>query len=333
MTHKHSISVFPVVRRLLSGAGPLVAVLLLAACSANDPGARATGTSDSTESVNTDGTKTRLGESTPDWTLDDCKSAKWPKGDFQAFTAFCRAQAASARGNAESVRNLSTALDGDVSSHRATLAELNFADVPIWSDTDINEQFSRARDDRYLTQFDAAEPDFPRRMSWLFPDDGCFARAEQVDVRVAEAGKERPYKLFAFGDLRVKTDNSPEGWVYWRYHVVPVVKNGAGEPIVFDPALSPCKPLPYKQWLALMVDKITDYDNVAGGFGVALGDSWAYWPNSLPSGERSHSDDSLIDLQGNYLAEEWKRQSELGRDPTVILGEQPPWSGDACRGE
>src|SRR6478609_1144863 len=112
-----------------------------------------------------------------------------------------------------------------------------------------------------------------------------------------------------------------------------MVKNSAGEPIVFDPALSPCKPLPYKQWLALMVNDMADYDNVAGRFGVALADSGAYYPNSLASGEPPHSDDSLNDLQGYYLSEEWSRQTQLGRDPTVVLGEQPPWSGDACRGE
>ncbi|HYQ02231.1 MAG TPA: protein-glutamine glutaminase family protein [Polyangiaceae bacterium] len=232
------------------------------------------------------------------------------------------------------MRNLSTAVEGDVYSHRATLAELNFAEVPTWSDADISAQFARARDDRYLTQFDSTEPNFPRRMSWLYPDDGCFARAEQVDVRVAQAGKARPYKLFAFGNpLRVYTDNASGGMVEWGYHVVPVVKNSAGEPIVFDPALSPCKPLPYKQWLALMVEDMADYDNVAGRFGVALADSGAYYPTNLASGEPPHSAESLNDLQGYYLSAEWSRQTELGRDPTVVLGEQPPWSGDACRGE
>ncbi|HKO47318.1 MAG TPA: protein-glutamine glutaminase family protein [Polyangiaceae bacterium] len=226
--------------------------------------------------------------------------------------------------------SLSTADATDVFAGRTTVAELDFADVPTWSDADIIAQFAAARDDRYLTQTFPPEPNFQRRMSWLFPDDGCFARAEQVDVRVAQFGKTRPHKLFAFGPLRVYTDNAPSGVVEWWYHVVPVVKNSAGEPIVLDPAVSPCKPLPYQKWLALMVDDMAYYDDVAEGYGVALGDSWSYNPFSLSSGESPHSAESLETLQGIFLYSEWSRQTELGRDPDLVLGAKPPWRGDSC---
>lgn len=336
MTHNHSRPVFPVVRRLLRRACPLVSWLVLAACSANDsdPDARRSDpNSGPTESINASG-----GESSPRASARvssplDCSSASPPKADFQTFIATCRARAANARDRAESTRSHATNDAIDVYASRTTVAELDFADVPTWSDADILAQFASARDDRYLTQTFPPEPSFQRRMSWLFPDDGCFARAEQVDVRVAQFGKSRPHKLFAFGRerlLRVYTDNAPGGVVEWWYHVVPVVKNSVGEPIVFDPAVSPCKPLPYRQWLALMTDDMASYDDVADGNGVALGDSWSYDPYSLPSGESPHSAESLDTLQGIYLSAEWSRQTELGRDPNLVLGTKPPWSGDRC---
>ena len=334
MTHNHSTSVVPVVRRLVLRACPLVSWLMLAACSANDsfPGTSPDmGTSEPTESLNAGGRETRPGDSPQVSSSLDCYSAKPPKGDLQTFIATCRARAAKGRERAGATRSLATADATDVFDSRTTVAELDFADVPTWSDADINAQFASARDDRYLTQTDPPEPSFQRRMSWLYPDDGCYARAEQVDVRVAQFGKARPHKLFAFGHpLRVHTDNAADGVIEWRYHVVPVVKNGAGEPIVFDPALSPCKPLPYQKWLALMVDDMASYDDVAQGNGVALGDSWSYYPNSLPSGEPSHSAESLDTLQGYFLYAEWSRQTELGRDPNLVLGAKPPWSGNSC---
>lgn len=309
---------------------------MLVACSANDsyPGARLSPTSNPAESIDDGDRGFSPGGSSELSAPVDCNSATPPKGDFQTFIATCRARAASARGKRESARSLATAEQTDVYASRTAVAELNFADVPTWSDTDITAEFESARDDRYLTQTYPEESSFERRMSWLFPDDGCYARAEQVDVRVARFGKTRPYKLFAFADferpLRVYTDNAPDGVVNWWYHVVPVVKNGAGEPIVLDPAVSPCEPLPYKKWLALMVDDIASYDDVEHGYGVALGDSWSYVPSSLPSGEEPHSAQSLDALQGNFLYLEWSRQTDLGRDPNLVLGAKPPWS-DTCR--
>jgi hypothetical protein len=147
---------------------------------------------------------------------------------------------------------------------------------------------------------------------------------------VARAGKARPHKLFEFGPLRVDTDNASSGRIGWWYHVVPVVKNGSGEPIVFDAAVSPCKPLPYLKWLALMVDDMAAYDDLENDHGVALGDSWSYAPFSLSSGEPSHSSESLDTLQGTFLCSEWSRQTEFGRDPNLVLGATPPWSGSGC---
>jgi hypothetical protein len=50
----------------------------------------------------------------------------------------------------------------------------------------------------------------------------------------------------------------------------------------------------------------------------------------LSSGEPSHSEESLDTLQGSFLYSEWLRQTELERDPNLVLGATPPWSGDSC---
>jgi hypothetical protein len=174
-----------------------------------------------------------------------------------------------------------------------------------------------------------------RRMWWPFTDDGCFTREELVTVRVAQAGKPRPYKLFAFGrfqGLHVGTSNHPDGGVSWWYHVVPVVKNPAGQAIVLDAAVSPCRPLFWREWLGLMAPDITFFDDVAGGNGVTVADPNAYIPWSLVTGEPSHEQESLNDQVGVYLPAEWNRAQDLGRDPNAVLFATPPWSGYGCWG-
>ena len=254
----------------------------------------------------------------------DCKSAKVPKVDSKTYRDVCRARAAGER----SQQGISALSGPTVMDNQTQAYLLNTSNVPFWTDPDILAQFPLQRDARYMTH--PSNPSFQRRITWMYPDDYCFARAEQVAVRVAQAGKTRPHKLFAFGNsLRVSTDNHPQGEVFWWYHVVPAVRNNAGELIVFDAALSPCKPLPWRKWLALMVGDPSLFDTPGSGFTVALGDSWAYVPFSLASGEPSHSAESLND-EITVMPSEWSRQVELGRDPNVVLGATPPWSGYNC---
>ena len=79
------------------------------------------------------------------------------------------------------------------------------------------------------------------------------------------------------------------------------MKNSAGEPIVFDAALSPCRPLPWKDWLLLMASALSFYDNLAADNGIGVADSNAYDPYSLVTGEQNHAADSLQDQTA------WKR--------------------------
>lgn len=273
----------------------------------------------------------------------DCKSAaRRPPGvDWKTYAAYCGGQASADRAKtgalnaAPGVTAACTGLPGGpcVADNLKSYKDLNFSGLPTFTDYDLWNQFLATRDLRYLIDADPNHPTpTPRRISWMYPDNGCFARAEQVDVLIENAQKPRPYKLFAMGDLRVFTDNHPSGRVEWGWHVVPVVKNTAGEVIVLDAALSPCRPLPWKEWLALMVNNIdTGFTNPAGGEGVALGDSWSYIPWSLASGEPSHSAESKADEENRFMRLEYDRQKDdLNRDPNVVLGASPPWSGYNC---
>jgi hypothetical protein len=279
----------------------------------------------------------------------DCSSAAPPIVDYKTLNRVCRARAAKERAAKSTALTDEPALASaavaaaDVMASRMTLAameqHLRTAYIPSWSDGDILAHFATSRDARYMEMSNV--PDFPRRISWMYPDDGCFARADQVDVRVAQAGKTRPYKLFVFGRasefeplLRFYTDNAPTGVVKWTYHVAPVVRNSANEVVVLDAALSPCRPLPWKEWLELMVDDLGIFADIGGldsEKGLTLADSFAYDPYSVPYGEPSHEAQSRTYVEGYLLWMEWSRQEyQMGRDPYVVLGASPPWSGYNC---
>ena len=228
---------------------------------------------------------------------------------------------------------------GPVASNAVLMSNVDFTGVPQWTDEQIMAQFTATRDLRYMYDGGVPVPDEERRISWLYPDDGCFARAEQVVGLVDDAGLEKPYKLWAF-DLRwslrlhVDTDNDPDGYVDWNWHVVPLVKNSAGEPVVLDAALSPCEPLPWQDWLALMVDDVNKFDDDSEDFKVAVSDYNAYLPNddvldNVP-GHAVHRPESLDDEELYYLGAEWYRQvTELSRNADEMFGDNPVWL-DIC---
>jgi hypothetical protein len=196
-------------------------------------------------------------------------------------------------------------------------ANADFSNVPAWSDGDIKAQFRATRDARFMHA--DGNPDFPRRTSWLYPDDGCFARAEIVSSMTGDAGKVKPYKLFSFGNLGVVTDNSQYGIVLWWFHVVPVVKSAtSGKVYVLDAAIEPSHPLEWQDWLLKQVPSLSDVQ-------VTVADSNAYYPDGPVTGNANQRVLAVDQMQGFYLGWEWDRQVALLRDPTRVLGDQPPW--------
>ncbi len=156
-----------------------------------------------------------------------------------------------------------------------------------------------------------------RRSSWLYPDDGCFARASLAILNLSKWNVAVPKKVFVFGDLRVETKNSPSGFVTWWYHVAPLVEVN-GEKFVLDPAIEPSRPLPLGDWLARQSANPDALE-------VAVCGSGSYTPYDECFKETDGEETSALSEQGYYLDAEWERLQRLGRNPVEELGDLPPW--------
>lgn len=225
---------------------------------------------------------------------------------------------------------------GPVVWAKSSFDEATWNRVPSISEADLQASFEMVREEKFFTD----EVSRKRRATWLYPDDGCFVRATVADDLIAKL-LEPPVapapttviptaKIFAFGNLRVKTANSPSGEVEWWYHVAAIAKvrtststGPTDEYYVYDPAISPKAPMPVKEWLKTMGGA-----NI-GNVEIAICAGGAYDPYSQceandPSArqfslERAHRE------AHQFLPEEWDRLEVLGRDPNLELGSNPPW--------
>ena len=195
---------------------------------------------------------------------------------------------------------------------------LKYDRLPHWASPEIlSRGFKQTRDMRFLTTED--HPGFLRRSSWLYPDDGCFARAALASQNLGRWGYPRPAKIFIFGDLTVKTANSPSGVVNWWYHVVASVIVNQGVAIL-DPAIEPSRPLSLREWVLRMTSTVSEVK-------ISICDPATYTPNDLCDAPDSQSERSAAADQSIYLSAEWERLIEMHRDPLRELGEFPPWLG------
>lgn len=194
------------------------------------------------------------------------------------------------------------------------LEQLEFTTVAEYSSAQAAlEVMQKVRDVRFLQD---TKHNMLRRASWLYPDDGCFARAALAVQNIKLWNLPVPSKVFIFGNLSVDTPNSPEGSVGWWYHVVPLVRV-QGKPVVIDPAINPHQPLSLQDWVLTMT---ADIQSVR----LAVCDSTSYSPSS-PCKVSSDSSSSATADQMRFLSEEWYRLERLKRDPKKELGDSPPW--------
>ncbi|MFN7454500.1 MAG: protein-glutamine glutaminase family protein [Pseudobdellovibrionaceae bacterium] len=188
--------------------------------------------------------------------------------------------------------------------------------VAAYSDSQkLQTVFEEIRDERFLSA--DPKPEFPRRLSWLYPADGCFARAEYMSRKLQEKGLPAPTKVFAFGSLRVATPNASLGSVSWWYHVV-VGYNVEGQVKVFDPAIDPVAPMNLEAWLGRMSENLNSVK-------VSFCDSKSFDPTSPCQPSEAVDSDSLLTLQRYYLEMEWGNMVRLGKNPEKVLGDLPPW--------
>ncbi len=183
------------------------------------------------------------------------------------------------------------------------------------TEEEMNQNFQKFRDHRFLER--SAQPGFMRRTSWLYTDNGSNARAALAVLNLGKWNVTVPKKVFVFGDLDVKTANSPHGSVSWWYHVAPLVEID-GIKYVLDPAIEPKNPLRLDVWLARMN---ADPDSLE----VAVCGSGSYTPGDVCQRESDGFESTAFADQGRYLGAEWYRLKQLGRIPTAELGDSPPW--------
>lgn len=193
--------------------------------------------------------------------------------------------------------------------------DIDYSKVPVLTSyKELVQIFNKVRDDRSL--FEQGMPSFPRRVSWLYPQDGCFARAAVEGSKMDQFGFTRGYKLFAFGNLSVKTHYAPGGEVNWWYHVSTILGVENKGYYVLDPAINPNSPTPVKEWYSLMGDT-----HITG----VVCNKYTYSPaNSCYESTESADQEGFSD-EKYFLQLEWNNVENLGYDPDSILGNNPPW--------
>lgn len=200
--------------------------------------------------------------------------------------------------------------------------DLNKNSIPEYSGRyeDLEGLFKQFRDLRYLN--DPKIPDFLRRISWLYPDDGCFARAQNLGLLIQSLPLQFKFsKMFIFGNLYAATKNNPNGYVTWWYHVAVTFRMGT-EVFIFDPSLSPDRPLLLEDWSKLMVNDPAQLPNLK----YSICHASSYVPGSLCNGDGVNLNQESVRSQLNsYLRAERSRLNSLGRDADQELGDRPPW--------
>ena len=211
--------------------------------------------------------------------------------------------------------NLQVMETGTPEAFAQPLSEIGIEEIPeVSSLAELEREFNYLRDTRFL---ESERTEFPRRITWLFPDDGCYARAEMAAIEIDHHQFLAPRKIFAFGDLSVNTKNSLSGYVTWWYHVA-VAYRFQQQIYVFDPAISPKRPLLLKDWNQQMGGASTEIK-------YAVCAARTYDPDADCKHPAYASDRDVEEEQKGFFRAEWNRVLKLNRDPEKELGELPPW--------
>ena len=186
--------------------------------------------------------------------------------------------------------------------------------------------FKYIRDVRFLE--DPSFPQFLRRISWLYPDDGCFVRADLAAKKISTDRQMTLGKVFVFGDLWVKSNNTPEGSTTWWYHVA-LTYQDQGHFYVLDPAVEPTRILEIKEWQRLLNYDGTKYlndDEISQKtIRYAFCTTGAYQPFHTCVGAPGVELDKAVTDELDYLDLERTRLKDLNRNPDEELGDSPPW--------
>jgi hypothetical protein len=201
----------------------------------------------------------------------------------------------------------------------------SFDDIDLTKVNDIQSAeklqsiFESYRDLRYLP--DPQDGAFMRRISWMYPDDGCFVRAELLGRLAENDFNPKAAKLFVFGNLRAKTENHPRGEIQWWYHVAAAYRLD-DVLYVLDPSVEPLRPLTEKEWGARVGDLGVNGQTTLEW---SLCASRAIDPGADCNNPSEETEGDMKSWIEPYLYAERARAVELGRDANLVLGDLPPW--------
>lgn len=219
------------------------------------------------------------------------------------------------------IKNMPSTNDADAFLRRTptdvkvSLQKLDTTTIPQLPSYEVLEnEFRFVRDSRFLTTDD---PNFPRRLTWLYPDDGCYARAELAKNKLIDHKQIAPKKIFVFGNLNAATKNTFSGRVQWWYHVAATYRV-ANTVYVFDPSIDPERPLTLDEWNLAVGGAQTSVQ-------YAVCAAHTFDPGSNCENPTPTRLDEVLAEQRDFLRPEWQRLELLQRDPAKELGEFPPW--------
>lgn len=202
---------------------------------------------------------------------------------------------------------------------KGSLSNIDFNSLPDYKSFEVAMAvFQQVRDSQFLPDPDV--PNILRRSSWLYPQDGCFARAQLVVSNIESMGMPLPKKLFIFGNLRVETPYSIKGSVSWWYHVVPVVRVGE-HIIVFDPAIEAKHPLFLMDWIRL---QSVDLENLELDAEFSLCKYNTYSARSNCKAGDPIADRMARSSQKRFLRQERQNLKALNL-PEAFLFDKAPW--------
>lgn len=182
--------------------------------------------------------------------------------------------------------------------------------MPTWPLT-IEELAAFAAEAAQIRMHSNPNPgNFMRRGPWLYPANGCYAKAAHVSNLTKQNGLPQPGKIYAYGNLEFNSPYAKNGRrVYWRYHMAAAyVFNG--QVLVVDPGMS-ATPITQEEWLHLI-------SPTPQTIRVKYCDARNYSPLATCVGG-SGNGANLNHVRG-ILRDEWSNLNRLGFNPYVLLG-------------
>jgi hypothetical protein len=232
-----------------------------------------------------------------------------PLDDAEAVTFFTALPGPPPRGSAQASATTLAAAIANGAGNCPMLAQNLAQDV-----------FSLARGPRWLPDPNPRlmNANRDRRSSFLYPQDGCSARADAMAYYVQR--RAALGKIFAFSAapnrLTVNTANVPGGVVAWWYHVADCYQNPQGNVMVIDPSLFPNSAVTAANWVGAL----------ANAAQVVICNTGTYAPSdpcNAPAPAMQAWYDRFSPDQRTLLNAEWNNVVALGRNPQTQLTTSP----------